>query len=67
MNVRCRSMCVQLTQNNCQLQLRHRAKERWREGARRQRVCLSMFGVTENIFPPFNIDTIGGIFMHRLV
>jgi hypothetical protein len=31
--------------------------------ARRQRVCVSMYCVTENICSPFNFDTVGGILM----
>jgi hypothetical protein len=33
-------------------------------GARQQSVCLSMASVTENVFSPFNFNTIGGILIH---
>jgi hypothetical protein len=56
---------IQWMQINCELQLRHSkrgrkdGKRRGGGGAIRQTVCLSMYSVTENIFSPFNFDTIG--------
>jgi hypothetical protein len=48
---------VQWTQNISELQLRHwkrgRKDGKGRVGARRQRVCLGTYSVTENMFIPF--------------
>jgi hypothetical protein len=44
-------------QNNSELELHHikrgREDRKGKLKARRQRVCQSMYTVTENIFPPF--------------
>jgi hypothetical protein len=51
---------VQWPQHNCELQLGHRKKGRLKGqgGPRLQRVCLSMYSVTENIFFPFSTQLV---------